>query len=502
MGGAGTGRQGPGGARRGQSFGQLPRTGQVEAPNLHGMAAQRDERGGGAGPAGRRFADPESLILSGERRPGDHPDGCVGPSGGDHSGPPSVLSGRPEDGARPDLEDVVRSGYGVRHPRENPHHAGQYVGRRRGPAAPGDGAWTGSERQFGAGGRDRDVRAGTPAPGHTADPAPSLSGRAGAAEASGASAASVASGVPSAPDQDRPDQDRSGTDSPTRPNSHRARARRTGPRGDVRPNHRATVLTALGAGLAIALPAILRLPSHPHVTLGGPEGSGPALGAPRGPASPTDSKGPTDPTGSANPTAGPGAASGRGLSPQTRNATAPQSPLSSPISVNGAVAPATASGPAGALGTQGGAGPAMVTASPASGPTAQISPDLAASYEDQVVALTNVQRAAAGCGPLRVDPRIRAAAVAHSVDMLLRHYFDHDTPDGETPWQRMADAGYTTPSAENIALGQATPQDVVTAWMDSPGHRANILNCSSHAVGVGVQFGPGGPWWTQDFGYV
>jgi uncharacterized protein YkwD len=50
-------------------------------------------------------------------------------------------------------------------------------------------------------------------------------------------------------------------------------------------------------------------------------------------------------------------------------------------------------------------------------------------------------------------------------------------------------------------MGQQTPQSVVDAWMNSPGHRANILNCSSKAIGVGVEFGPAGPWWTQDFGY-
>ncbi len=85
--------------------------------------------------------------------------------------------------------------------------------------------------------------------------------------------------------------------------------------------------------------------------------------------------------------------------------------------------------------------------------------------------------------------------------MRARDYFAHDTPDGATPWTRIEAQGYSNPSAENIAMGQRTPQSVVDAWMASPGHRANILNCSSKAIGVGVQFGPNGPWWTQDFGY-
>ena len=118
-----------------------------------------------------------------------------------------------------------------------------------------------------------------------------------------------------------------------------------------------------------------------------------------------------------------------------------------------------------------------------------------------MVTLTNDQRAAHGCPALRDDPRLRAAATGHSVDMRARGYFAHNTPDGVTPWTRIEARGYSDPSAENIAMGQQTPQSVVDAWMNSPGHRANILNCSSKAIGVGVQFGPNGPWWTQDFGY-
>jgi uncharacterized protein YkwD len=253
---------------------------------------------------------------------------------------------------------------------------------------------------------------------------------------------------------------------------------------------RTAALTALGAGLAIALPAILRLPSSTHVTLNSPEASGPALTAPQDSADP----------------AGPGDPVGGGTAPRGRAVTAPQSAAS--ISAGGpAASPASASQttakPAGGANGANTNGTSAGTATaPLAGPTTQISASLAAEYENEVVTLTNAQRAAAGCGALHVDTRIQAAAIAHSVDMRARGYFTHNSADGETPWQRMADEGYTTPSAENIAMGQATPQDVVTAWMNSPGHRANILNCSSKSIGVGVQFGPGGPWWTQDFGYV
>ncbi|MET9022265.1 CAP domain-containing protein [Actinopolymorpha sp. NPDC004070] len=123
------------------------------------------------------------------------------------------------------------------------------------------------------------------------------------------------------------------------------------------------------------------------------------------------------------------------------------------------------------------------------------------SYEDQVVRLTNEARARAGCAPLRVDDRLRSVAHAHSYDMAARGYFGHDTPDGRTPWDRIRAAGYAYPAAENIARGQQTPHDVTQAWLNSQGHRENMLNCRIKAIGVGVHIGSGGPWWTQDFGY-
>jgi uncharacterized protein YkwD len=121
--------------------------------------------------------------------------------------------------------------------------------------------------------------------------------------------------------------------------------------------------------------------------------------------------------------------------------------------------------------------------------------------EDAVVRLTNAQRAQHGCAPLRSESHLRAAARRHSADMEARNYFDHNSPDGRTPWDRIKAAGYSTPGAENIAKGYATAQAVVQGWMNSPGHRANILNCGLKAVGVGVEYGQGGPWWTQDFGF-
>ena len=124
----------------------------------------------------------------------------------------------------------------------------------------------------------------------------------------------------------------------------------------------------------------------------------------------------------------------------------------------------------------------------------------AGTFGAEVLRLTNIERAKVDCGALHADSRLAAAAQAHSTDMATRNYFSHTSPDGVTPWDRARAAGYASPSAENIAMGFRTPADVMAAWMQSSGHRANILNCASHAVGVG--FDARGYYWTQLFGYV
>ncbi|MFD9515972.1 sigma-70 family RNA polymerase sigma factor [Streptomyces sp. NPDC059979] len=124
-----------------------------------------------------------------------------------------------------------------------------------------------------------------------------------------------------------------------------------------------------------------------------------------------------------------------------------------------------------------------------------------AGVAGQVVALVNTERAAAGCGPLKEDPQLRAAAQGHSDDMAARDFFSHTSPDGTDPGQRTTAAGYRWSTyGENIARGQQTAQSVMDSWMKSPGHRANILNCSFKDIGVGIHQGSGGPWWTQNFG--
>jgi uncharacterized protein YkwD len=126
-----------------------------------------------------------------------------------------------------------------------------------------------------------------------------------------------------------------------------------------------------------------------------------------------------------------------------------------------------------------------------------------AAYETEVVRLTNVERTARGCSALRIDDRLIKAARAHSSDMVAQRFFSHTGSNGSNFVAREVIAGYPKKdaSAENIAWGYRTPKDVVVGWMNSPGHRANILNCASKAVGVGVAYTSGGaPYWTQDFG--
>ncbi|CAL9355857.1 CAP domain-containing protein [Streptomyces sp. enrichment culture] len=122
--------------------------------------------------------------------------------------------------------------------------------------------------------------------------------------------------------------------------------------------------------------------------------------------------------------------------------------------------------------------------------------------ETEVVALTNRERAAAGLPPLAADPPLTRAARAHSADMVARDFYAHTAPDGSRPWDRAAAAGAARRSiGENIACGQRSPAEVVTGWMNSPGHRANILKPDFTHIGIGFAGGGrAGTYWTQLFG--
>ncbi|MGL4744142.1 MAG: CAP domain-containing protein [Phycicoccus sp.] len=119
----------------------------------------------------------------------------------------------------------------------------------------------------------------------------------------------------------------------------------------------------------------------------------------------------------------------------------------------------------------------------------------------EAIRLTNVERARAGCGAVRMETRLNTAARLHSEDMARHSYFSHTSRDGRSPWDRIGAQGYTAGSGENIAAGYTTAAGVIKGWMDSPGHRANMLNCAHKAVGIGLgRGGYYGVYWTQNFG--
>ncbi|HEY9440590.1 MAG TPA: CAP domain-containing protein, partial [Streptomyces sp.] len=142
--------------------------------------------------------------------------------------------------------------------------------------------------------------------------------------------------------------------------------------------------------------------------------------------------------------------------------------------------------------------------SPSAAPTRKTSsptPAADVSAQAAVLALVNQERSKVGCSPVTASDSLTALAQAFSEDMAARDFFGHTDPDGATPWDRAAKAGIQGLGGENIARGQADAQAVMDAWMNSEGHRANILNCDYKTLGIGVHFAPGGPWWTQDFGF-
>lgn len=133
------------------------------------------------------------------------------------------------------------------------------------------------------------------------------------------------------------------------------------------------------------------------------------------------------------------------------------------------------------------------------GAPVEMSAQAAAAAE--VLQFVNQERAQVGCSAVAANSSLTDLAQDFSEDMAARGFFDHTDPSGASPWDRAAKAGITDLGGENIARGQADAAAVMDAWMNSPGHKANILNCDFKTLGVGVHFGAGGPWWTQDFGY-
>lgn len=137
------------------------------------------------------------------------------------------------------------------------------------------------------------------------------------------------------------------------------------------------------------------------------------------------------------------------------------------------------------------------TAAPSAKPT---TPTTAASGPAaEVVALVNQERAKVGCSALTVNAKLTAAALNHSKDMAAHATMSHTGSDGSDPGQRITGSGYNWMTyGENVAYGYSTPEEVMTGWMNSPGHRENILNCAFKEIGVGLA--QPNSYWTQDFG--
>ena len=119
----------------------------------------------------------------------------------------------------------------------------------------------------------------------------------------------------------------------------------------------------------------------------------------------------------------------------------------------------------------------------------------------QVLALVNKERAANGMNPVTFDASLAAVADSHCADMINRSFFDHVNPDNETPSDRLHKAGIEYwMSGENIAAGQTTPEAVMESWMNSQGHRQNILNPSYKSLGIAKRTGGTyGTYWVQVF---
>lgn len=183
------------------------------------------------------------------------------------------------------------------------------------------------------------------------------------------------------------------------------------------------------------------------------------------------------------------------------SAPAPGGPVSgSPAPTSSSAAPTSSSAPPSSS-SAAAEPPAQTSEAPKPTPSkAQETPrSQDSSLAGQVIDLVNAERADAGCSPVSNESHLAAAAQGHSDDMSARNYFSHTTPEGVTFDQRIRAAGYDKPGAENIAKGQSNAAKVMDAWMNSEGHRANILNCKLKKIGVGVN--TKGMYWTQNFGY-
>lgn len=140
------------------------------------------------------------------------------------------------------------------------------------------------------------------------------------------------------------------------------------------------------------------------------------------------------------------------------------------------------------------------------GPTdtgATTGPAPSATWQSEMLASINARRAAAGVAPLRACASLDRAAAAHSADQAAHEHMSHTGSNGSNAGQRITAAGYLgwRAWAENVAVGYPSVASVMNGWMNSSGHRANLLSASYEHVGVGLAHSASGtPYWTQNFG--
>jgi uncharacterized protein YkwD len=126
------------------------------------------------------------------------------------------------------------------------------------------------------------------------------------------------------------------------------------------------------------------------------------------------------------------------------------------------------------------------------------------AFQQELLRLTNAERAKRGLKPLSLSTKLSQAAQNHASDMVQRRYFDHTSPDGSKPRDRAKAVGYIgSYVGENIAAGQTSANAVVASWMESKGHRDNILNKNFKEIGFGYVYNQSddyGHYWVQVFG--
>jgi uncharacterized protein YkwD len=151
--------------------------------------------------------------------------------------------------------------------------------------------------------------------------------------------------------------------------------------------------------------------------------------------------------------------------------------------------------------------PASSSSAKSSSSSSSESNSTLASLRQEILRLTNEERKKAGVHALTMNSRLQKSAQGHAEDMVARDFFDHTNPDGKTPSNRIKEAGYPEESrkcncawqyydGENIAQGFKTAADVMKGWMNSPGHKENILSKNFDEIGIGFKDNR----WVQNFG--